>query len=320
MIPLAPALTIQPLQIEQSAALVRLLGPLIAATPYSLPLDEETARREILADAPPTVYPVRWQRHLRLGAWRGGALVGFLDAAAGHDSESLDLPDYQPLGLIRFLALPEHGERAGEPANEVGAALLEAAQRFWEQTGVGFVKAFHLSTGYPSFQAGAGLLPGDWGQQVRVLTAAGFHLRERYYCLYRPLGEPQEETTPAADLSLVYRGTRHDRRYEIYYRRVEWVAWARLVRAPLVMGEAARQAQIAPVAYLSDIFVDPKWRRQDVGKWLLRRLINDATMQDYGQMALHLAHHHHAAMNLFVQQGFQELSYRGYSLDKVLTR
>lgn len=323
MIPFAPALTVQPLQMAQSAALLRLLGPQMAATPYSLPLDEETVRREILADAPPTVYPVRWQRHLRLGAWRGGALVGFLDAAAGHDSESLDLPEYQPLGLIRFLALPEPGaitgELVGELAGEVGAALLETVQRFWEQTGVGFVKAFHLSTGYPSFQAGAGLLPGDWGQQVRALTAAGFHLRERYYCLYRPLGEPQEEVTPAADLSLVYRGTCHDRRYEIYYRRVEWVARARLVAAPPVMGEAARQAQTEPVAYLPDIFVDPKWRRQDVGKWLLRRLINDATMQGYRQMVLHLAHHHHAAMNLFVQQGFQELSYRGYSLDKVLT-
>jgi ribosomal protein S18 acetylase RimI-like enzyme len=315
MIPVAPTLTIQPLAPEQAAALLRLIGPPLAATPYSMPLDEETIRREILADAPPSVFPVRWQRHLRLGAWRGGTLVGFLDAAAGHDSESLDLPDYQPLGLIRYLALPEQSDLAGE----VGAALLDTAQRFWQQTGVGFVKAFHLSTGYPCFQAGAGLLPGDWGQQVRTLAAAGFHLRERYYCLYRPLGEPQEEVTPAADLSLVYRGTRRDQRYEVYYRRVEWVARARLVRAPLLMGEAARQAQIEPVAYLPDIFVDPKWRRQDVGKWLLRRLLNDALMQGYGQVVLHLAHHHHAAMNLFIQQGFQELSYRGYSLDKVLT-
>jgi ribosomal protein S18 acetylase RimI-like enzyme len=315
MIPAAPVVTIHPLEEEQSAALVRLIGPEVAVTPYTMPLDEATVRREILTDAPPTVFPVRWQRHLRLGAWRGGTLIGFLDAATGHDTESLDLPEYQPVGLIRFLALPERGDLA----SEVGAALLDAAQGFWEQTGVGFVKAFHLSTGYPCFQAGAGLLPGDWGLQVRALTAAGFHLRERYYCLYRALGEPQEEVTPAADLSLVYRGTRHDRRYEVYHRRVEWVARARLVRAPLVMGEAARQAQVEPVAYLPDIYVDPKWRRQDVGKWLLRRLINDALMQGYGQMVLHLAHHHHAAMNLFVQQGFQELSYRGYSLDKVLT-
>lgn len=319
MIPVAPALTIQPLLLQQSGALLALIGPRIAATPYSLPLDEEAVRREILSDAPPTVYPVRWQRHLRLGAWRSGVLVGFLDAAVGHDSESLDLPEYQPVGQIRFLALPEQGDLAGE----VAAALLDAVQVFWEQTGVGYVKAFHLSTGYPSFQAGAGLLPGDWGAAVRGLTAAGFHLRERYYCLYRPLAEPLEEVTPSADLSLVYRGTRHDRRYEVYYRRVDWVGRARLVAAPLVAGEPsptpARQSAVRSIAYLPEIYVDPKWRRQDIGKWLLRRLLNDASLQGYPQMVLHLAHHHHAAMNLFVQQGFQELSYRGYSLDKVLT-
>lgn len=319
MIPVSPTVTVQPLTADQCGALTRLIGPQIAATPYSLPLDEAAVRREILADAPPTVFAVRWQQHLQLGAWRGGALIGFLDAAVGHDSESLDLPAYQPLGLIRFMALPDRSE----PAGEVAAALLDAVQAFWQQTGVGYVKAFHLSTGYPSFQAGAGLLPGDWGEQVRGLTTAGYRLRERYYCLYRPLGELQEEVTPSADLSLVYRGTRFDRRYEVYHRRVEWVARGRLVRAPLLMSEAVRQAvlqgEVQPVAYLPDLFVDPKWRRQDVGKWLLRRLINDAIMQGYPQMVIHLAHHHHAAMNLFVQQGFQELSYRGYSLDKELT-
>lgn len=316
MMPAASTLVVQPLGVEQGAALARLIGPQLAATPYSLPFNEETVRREVLGDSPPTVFPVRWQHHRRLGAWVDGTLAGFLDAAAGHDSESLDLPDYQPIGLIRLLALPDRGDLAAE----IAAALLDAVQDFWQETGVGYVKAFHLSTGYPSFQAGAGLLPGDWGAQVRALTAAGFHLRERYYCLYRPLDDLLEEVVPSADLSLVHRGTRHDHRYELYYRRVEWVAQARLVRVPFGLGESPRSSQVEPVAYLPDIRVDPKWRRQDVGKWLLRRVINDATQQGYRQIALHLAHHHHAAMNLFVQQGFQELSYRGYTLDKTLTR
>jgi GNAT superfamily N-acetyltransferase len=311
MIPVSPAVTIQVLSAKDGAALARLIGPLILSTPYSSSIDEDVVQREIIAEPPPVVFPVRWQQHRRLGAWRAGQLVGFLDAAVGLDSENLDLPDYQPLGLIRFLSLPERQELA----SEVATGLLEAAQRFWQETGAAYVKAFHLSTGYPSFQAGAGLLPGDWSAQVRALTEAGFHLRERYYCLYRPLAEPQEEVTPSADLSLVFRGERHDRRYELYYRRIDWVGRARLVRRQAAGREAA-----LPIAYLPDFYIDPKWRRQDIGKWLLRRLINDATLQGDAQMVLHLAHHQHAAMNLFVQQGFQELSYRGYSLEKALTQ
>jgi ribosomal protein S18 acetylase RimI-like enzyme len=223
------------------------------------------------------------------------------------------------LALIRFLALPPRQDLAAE----VGAALLEAVQAFWQATGVGYVKAFHLSTGYPSFQAGAGLLPGDWGEQVRVLTGAGFRLSERYYCLYRPLAEPQEEVTPLADLSLVYRGDRLDRRYEVYHRRIELVGQARLVQAGRMAeppGEGSVKPAVEPVAYLPDIWIDPRWRRQKIGRWLLRRLINDATHQGYPQMVAHLPHNADATMNLLIQQGFQELSYRGYTLEMALTR
>jgi GNAT superfamily N-acetyltransferase len=316
MIPVSPAITLHSLENAAAEALARFIGPRLVATPYSAPVDTAMVQREVLADAPPVVFPVRWQRHHRLGAWRAGRLVGFLDAAIGLDSESLDRPDYQPLGLIRFLALPERAELAPE----VATALLDAAQLFWQEAGVAHVKAFHLSTGYPSFQAGAGLLPGDWGEQVRALTGAGFHLRERFYCLYRPLAEPHEEVTPAADLSLVYRGGPRDRRYELYYRRIDWVGRARLVHTRAAAKDAEDATDCLPIAYLPDLYIDPKWRRQDIGKWLLRRLINDATLQGDAQMVVHLAQHHHAAMNLFVQQGFQELSYRGYSLEKALTR
>ncbi len=120
------------------------------------------------------------------------------------------------------MALPDRSELTAAVAD----ALLQAAQNFWQETGVAFVKAFHISTGYPFFQAGAGILPGDWGDVVRVLTAAGFMLRERYYCFVRRLVALMEEVVPLADISLVFRGDWQDRRYEVYYRRVEMVARA----------------------------------------------------------------------------------------------
>src|SRR5690606_34309383 len=148
------------------------------------------------------------------------------DVAVGLDSDSADVPDYHPNGIVRFLALPERGEWV----TPVAEALFEAAQRFWQETGVAYVKAFHMSTGYTSFQTGAGILPSDWGDVVRVLTGVGFVFAERYYCYVRRLTEPVEEVVPFADLSLVFRGDWHNRRYEVYYRRVEMVAQARMVR------------------------------------------------------------------------------------------
>jgi GNAT superfamily N-acetyltransferase len=143
----------------------------------------------------------------------------------------------------------------------------------------------------------------------------GFLFCARYYCYARRLVEPVEERVPFADLSLVFRGDWLNRRYEVYYRRVEMVAWARVVRMA-IQGDDG----LMPVARLVEIFVDPNWRHKDIAKWLLRRSINDATHQGDVQMIAHLAQQHHIALNLLVQQGFQELNYRGYTLEMNLTR
>lgn len=307
----APLITVEPLDEDAGGVLTRLIGPRIAAAPYSSIVNAEHVRREILTAPPPSQYPVRWQKHRHLGAWRAGQLVGFLDTAVGLDSDSEDVPDYYPNGLIRFLVLPDHREWV----TPVAEALFDAAQRFWQESGVAFVKAFHISTGYPSFQAGAGILPSDWGDLVRVMTSVGFVFSARYYCYARRLTEPIEETVPFADLSLAYRGDWHNRHYEVYYRRVELVAQARVVRMA-IQGDDG----LMPMARLVDLYVDPGWRHKDIGKWLLRRAINDATHQGDVQMIVHISQHRHAALNLLVQQGFQELNYRGYSLEMALTQ
>jgi GNAT superfamily N-acetyltransferase len=307
----APLVSVSALDASASGLLTRLIGPRIASAPYSSIINSEHVRREILSEPPLSHYPVRWQRYRHLGAWRAGQLVGFLDAAVGLDSDSGDIPDYHPHGLIRFLTLPDRGEWI----TPVAEALFDAAQQFWQETGVAYVKAFHVSTGYPSFQAGSGILPSHWGDLVRALTSVGFVFSTRYYCYARRLIDLVEETVPMADLSLAFRGDWANRRYEIYYRRVEMVAYGRIVRLA-IQGDDG----MMPVARLVEFYVDPDWRMRDIGKWLLRRAINDATHQGDVQMIVYLSQQHHAALNLLIQQGFQELNYRGYTLDMTLTR
>lgn len=306
-----PSVTVHPLSVEHSHALVRLLEELWNEQPYSAPLDDARVQADIFADPPPSIYSVRWQQQRLLGAWRAGQLIGFVHVAAGFDSDSLDRPDYSPLGLLRFMHLPSHGPLAAT----TGTALLAATQQFWQEMGVAEVKAFHPSIGYPSFQAGAGTLPAEWSNVVAALTGDDYFLSERHYMFARRLTEPIEEVVPLADLSLVYRGDWLARDYELYYRRVDRVAWANVARMSLAGDEGE-----FPLCKVVNMFVHPQWRRQDLAKWLLRRIINDATHLGDAQMVVHLGQHHHAAMNLLIQQGFQELSYRGYTLEKVLTQ
>lgn len=311
MIPvLSPSLIIRPLRVDEVSHIGNVINDLLRNTAYSVPMEETELKDQLLHSQPPTLYQARWQRHFRLCAWRAGELEGFLDAATGFDQDNLDLPEYQPIGILRFLVLPTKTELV----QEVATALLAGAEEFWRNAGIGYVKAFHMSTGYPAFQAGLGVLPGDWTTHMRILTGADFRLHERFYCLRRALDQPMEEITPLAQLSIVQRGKLTDRHYHVY-RQTEWIGAARITS--LRTEEDKRKVRIAN---LVDLRVAPEWRRMDIGKWVLRRVINDAITQGYHQMLAHVPHRAHAAINLLNQLGFQEENYRGYTLEKVLTK
>ncbi|MEZ4735730.1 MAG: GNAT family N-acetyltransferase [Caldilineaceae bacterium] len=311
MIPaITPSLIIRPLRMDETPLIGYAINSLLRNTSYSIPMEETELKDQLLHSQPPTLYQARWQRHCRLCAWRAGELEGFLDAATGFDQDNLDLPDYQPIGILRFLVLPAKVELV----EEVAAALLAGAEEFWRSAGIGYVKAFHMSTGYPAFQAGLGVLPGDWTTHMRILTGADFRLHERFYCLRRALDQPVEELTPLAQLSLVPRGKLTDRHYHVY-RQTEWIGAARITS--LRQPEEQRAVRIAN---LVDFRVAPDWRQRDIGKWLLRRIINDAITQGYHQMLVHVPHRAHAAINLLNQLGFQEENYRGYTMEKVLIK
>lgn len=306
MMPVPPDLLVRPLQPAEEPLVLPALNEVLQPSQHSRPFDEILFQSQLNGPDPPALYPVRWQRHARLCAWRARRLEGFIDAAVGHDHESLDRPEYQPIGLIRFMFLSAPDELSGA----VARALLQAAEHFWRTAGVGYVKAFHYSTGYPNFQAGLGALPGEWATVLRVLMAEGYQFCERFYALSRPLGDPIAELTPLADLNLLYSGVRGDRTYQLY-RRIDWVGMARVV---------SLTQYSPPIAKVIDLRIDPQWRGLNIGKWLLRRLINDATLQGDRELLAHVPYSRHEAISLFGQQGFTELNYRGYTLEKTLTQ
>ena len=303
-------------------ALVALLNRSLADEPYSRSFDGDSVRDQVLHAGPRTVFAVRWQRRMRLGAWRAGNLVGFLDAATGLDSHRQDQPDYHPLGLLRMMVLPERAQLQ----EEVALLLLDAAEQFWRKAGTRHVQAFHMSTGYPNFQGGAGMLPSHWAAHFRLLTSQGYALNQRYNGLVRPLDRPVAEEFTQPDLRLEITGSAADRRYQLYHRRVDYVGHARVIgciaERVAAMDEAATRTDVemrqVRVLHLLELYIHPEWRGRDIGKWLLHRLINDATIQGFRQILVYLSQGQDAAWSLLVQLGFQEWNYRGYTLEKTL--
>lgn len=310
--PVAPEITVRQIRSEEAEPLLGLVNRAVADSIYCTELDDAALQSQVLALEPQTVFPVRWQRMCNLGAWRGGQLIGLACLATGHDADSLHLPEYQPIGLLRFMVLPEREDLVDATAR----ALLATAETFWQESGVGYVKAFHTSTGFPAFQGGSGVLPGDWRNHFRLLTEQDYVLESRYYAFHRRLDGPLEEMIPLADISIVYRGDRRLRRYEIY-RRSERIAHAARARFSV-----RRQDQPLPAVngILTELFVEPAWRGNDLGKLLLCRMINDATVAGFDELVIFISFNQNAAMNLVSQQGFEELNYRGYVLEKALQR
>ena len=132
MIPFAPSLTVRPLAAEDGQGAVALINQLLLRAPFSAPMDDAEVAEHLFGQSPSTMLPVRWQQRQLLGAWRAGDLVGLADVATGLDSDSLGEPDYRPLGLLRFLALPARADLVTEAADR----LLGAAHQFWRASGV----------------------------------------------------------------------------------------------------------------------------------------------------------------------------------------
>ncbi|MEZ4836955.1 MAG: GNAT family N-acetyltransferase [Caldilineaceae bacterium] len=292
----------------ESHKVLALLRPLLQKTPYCSEMDNDAVLANCLQAAPPTLHPVRWLQHDLLGVWDQERLLGFADVGVGYDHTNFYLEGVPPIGILRFLALPDDYLLAGR----VARLLLSELDRFWREAEVEWVRAFSFSTGYPAFQCGAGVLPAAWEDHLQFLIEAGYRMVERYYCLRYPLQRLLVETFPGEGYAYWPSYTEGEGGFQIFDGEAR-VAIARVMRRHVVA-----PAGVNPVAYLSDLEVAPKGRGRGLGRWLVRRLINDAHLLGCRQMVLHVNHNAEAAVSLFYQAGFEEINYRGYSLEKRL--
>lgn len=309
MIPVTPTLTVRAITPRDFNPVRAFLNEWLGKTIYSLPLDDQAFHEQLLREPPPTHFATTWNSYLRLGAWRAGGLLGFVDIATGHDRDHQG-EDAGPLqGLLRFAAVTE-----GEAAS--GAAftqMMAQAEDWWRGEGVEQAVAFHISTGYPNCQAGGGVLPGEWSTTVRLLTEHDWRFSQRYYALVRSTSAPLEEECPHADLGLVQQRLPDGRMYRVYHRRVEPVAHARMASMTLDL-----TGTVERVAHLVDFEVVEGWRNRNLGKWLLRRVLNDAMLQGNQEVLALVPMTLPNLLSLLVQHGFVEINFRGYTFEKTL--
>lgn len=285
-----------------------LLMTCFARTPYCCEMDETDVQQQCFQPAPPTVYEVQWLHHQVLGAMVDEKLIGFIDIGVGFDQAMLHLVGQRPLGLLRFLALPDEYLSAGRTAR----LLLQAAEEYWSGQGVEWVRAFTLSTGYTAFRMGAGLLPSTWEDHLRWLTEAGYRLVERYYELRYPLGRLTMEPLPNAGFTFWPQGHGKEQHYQLF-KGDTLLGFARTLDRTVIEPASAN-----PVAYLSDLSVAKSWREQGVDRWLLRRLINDAILRGCRELITHTNHKDQHMFTLLSGVGFEETACRGYVLEKKL--
>ncbi len=293
---------------SESHKVLALLRPSLQSTPYSSDMDNAAVLSDCLQPSPPTMYPARWLQHDLLGVWDEETLLGFADIGVGYDHTNLHIEGSKPLGLLRFLALPSDFLLAAR----VARLLLRELDAVWREADVDRVRAFSFSTGYPAFQSGAGVLPAAWDDHLQFLSEAGYRLVERYYCLRYPLQRLLVETFPNGVFTYWPAYSEKEGGFQIFDGEAR-VAVARITRRQVLSPLGA-----SPVAYLSDLEVAPKWRRRGLGRWLVRRLINDAHLTGCRELVLHVNHAAEAAVALFYQAGFEEINYRGYTLEKRL--
>lgn len=308
--PSANALEVRLLFHTDSRAIASLLLPILQRTPYCREMDDAEILAQCFEPRPPTVRESHWARHQVLGAFRRGRLVGFADLGIGYDPATLHRLGDTPVGLLRFLALSDDPALAAQGAQ----ALLAEAEHFWRMEDVQEVRAFSFGMGYPAFQFGAGILPAGWEVHLHWLGRTGYRLHTRYACLRRPLGASLQEPLPQSAGELWIRDTSPERRYQLFSAERACIATARLT-----LGRVFFPTEANPVAYLNDLTVAEPQRGQGLGRWLLRRMLNDATLLGCREMVVHVAHDNQAAWRMLVHHGFEELPYRGYSLVKTLS-
>jgi ribosomal protein S18 acetylase RimI-like enzyme len=272
-------------------------------------MDDSDIQANCFQPEPPSIHSVRWLRRQVIGVLAEERLLGFIDVGVGYDHATQHLMDGPPLGLLRFLALPTDYTLSGN----VARLLLQSAEEFWHEQSVRRVRAYSLSTGYPAYQMGVGVLSAASEDHHRWLNQAGYHQTERYYCLSYPLNRPAREIVPPGGYTLYPENDQLGLRYQIYEKDEIRIAATRMIE-----WEVTEPQDANPVAALVELIVASAWRRRGIGRWLLRRMINDAYLRGNRTLVTFVGHTNQAGLGICRQAGFEEMNYRGYTLEKQL--
>lgn len=300
------ARTLYPPDSHQMQELVSLT---LARVSYTSPMDDAAIQTHCFQPEPPSLHFVRWMGHQVFGVLAEEKLLGFVDVGVGFDHATQHLMDDRPLGLLRFMALPQEYTLSGQ----VARLLLQTAETFWREQSVRRVRAFSFSTGYPAYQLGVGILPSTWEDHHRWLNQAGYRPVERFYCLGYPLQRLVREEVPAGVYTLYPQYDEIGLRYQLYEGDEMRIAATRMIAR-----QVAEPKNDNPVAGLVELIVASGWRRRGIGRWLLRRMINDAYLQGNRTLVCFVGHTNEAGLGLCRKVGFEQMAYRGYTLEKKL--
>lgn len=335
MQPITPDITTREVTQKDASPLADLINQATGILQYCRAYDDKSVQFDILNEthAKPKTQEAWHSRHCT-GAWQAGKLIGFVDSAIVQITEepiavgSVEnglLPQQSSLydrycALIRSLILPNEPTQA----TNVIRVLMEPLEERWREGQVERIDAFVPSLGYKRIQAGNGILPGEWREHFRLLTAAGYKLKQRYRAMALQIHNYVEEIYPPISLSVETHRTEHGWVSQLYHRRITLIGEISITGLDLAPEATPHTAprssadKLLPIAIIDSLHIDEEWRENNLEKLLLRRAINDCHHQGYQQMLMYLQQDHHAGWSLLAQHGFEELDYRGYTFRKEL--
>lgn len=280
----------------------------LGSLPYSTPVTSARLGQELFDLPAPQSGIERWLDQSLVGIWQAEQLIGFVHLLCGLWRSSPDLPITKPRGYLRFMvldqALPAHPD--------LSAALLDWVDVYWREHKIQEIIAFDPALGYADFQGGIGLLPGTWQHLFLALTRHQYSLHDRYTLLSRPNTGFIEEKMPVAGLSFLLAHSTFELVYSVY-QGANLAGRAKI--CPKALGGVSSNSSIA---YLADYHVFPNWDTLAVDRMLLRRMINDCALLNYGDLICYLHPSQADRLDLFHSHAFVEWAYRGYVLTKKL--
>lgn len=293
---------ISPLRNSDLAAVTALFNQSATTLPYRWQLTSQQFRAlALFHDGGPRAVldaePAGW-----LAARAGDRMLGFVHCACGRLADD---PRTGARGFIRHLLL------APDAPPETADALLAAGAAYFADKELDAVHAFHIRSGYPCYLAGRGMLAGGQFAVMAALGRFGYRVSDRWLLYERRFAGHLVERQPGLGLTLQV--------------EPETNAWLSLYAATGSRPIAAlhldflpelSEASDMPTATVRQLTVEPAYRRQGIGRWLLQRAMNDLVSRGLRRLIVDINHADAPAQALLLHLGFEELPLTGYSYVK----